>query len=82
MQKKLIVSMSPHIHTPRTVAGTMWNVVVALLPALAVALWTFGLPALTVTAVSIATCLLTEWAIDRFLFRRACTLSDLSLIHI
>ncbi len=76
MQKKLIVSMSPHIHTPSTVSGTMWNVVVALLPALVVALWTFGLPALTVTAVSIATCLLTEWAIDRLLFRRACTLSD------
>jgi len=54
----------------------MWNVVIAMLPALAVALWVFGLPALRVTLISIAACMLTEWAIERFMFHRPCTLSN------
>lgn len=55
----------------------MWNVVIALLPALAVALYVFGLPALGVVAVSVAACLLTEWVIERYLFGRSeCTLGN------
>ena len=43
---KLTISLSPHIHSGDSINRRMWNVVIALLPALAVALWTFGLPAL------------------------------------
>lgn len=45
------------------------------MPALVVALYTFGLSALTVTVVCILSCMLTELAIDRIMGRRS-TLSD------
>ena len=73
---KLIISLSPHIHAPGSIDRCMWNVVIAMIPALAVALWTFGLPALWVTLISVGACLLTEWAITRFLFHKPCTLSN------
>ena len=53
----------------------MWLVVASLVPALVVALYTFGLSALTVTVVCILRCMLTELAIDRIMGRRS-TLSD------
>lgn len=74
--KKLTVSLSPHIHSQGSISRCMWNVVIAMLPALAVALWTFGLPALWVTLISIAACLATEWLINRYLFHRPCTLGN------
>ncbi len=76
MEQKLTVSLSPHIHTRDSVRRRMWNVVGALLPPLAVALWIFGIPALAVVLVSVASCLLTEWFIDRFMLHRPQTLTD------
>lgn len=74
--QKLTISLSPHIHTGRTLRRDMWNVVIALLPAMAVALWVFGLPALWVAVVSVATCLATEWLITRYMLHRRPTLAD------
>lgn len=76
MEQKLTVSLSPHIHTRDSVRRRMWNVVGALVPPLAVALWIFGIPALAVVLVSVASCLLTEWFIDRFMLHRPQTLTD------
>lgn len=73
---RLTISISPHIHTSTTIDRCMWNVVIAMLPALAVAIWTFGMPALMVTAISVAACLLTEWAVTRFMLHRPCTLAN------
>lgn len=73
---KLTVSLSPHIHTPRSTSAAMWHVVIALMPALAVALWVFGLGALKVTLVSVIACLLTEWLIEKYMFRHSCTLGN------
>lgn len=73
---RLTISISPHIHTSTTIDRCMWNVVIAMLPALAVAIWTFGMPALMVTAISVAVCLLTEWAVTRFMLHRPCTLAN------
>lgn len=77
---KLIFSTTPHIHTSRTVRGSMLHVIVALSPALACSLYFFGLPALAVLCVSVAVCVLTEWAITRFMLRRATTIGDLSAV--
>ncbi len=77
---QLIVTGAPHIHRRTDVSKLMWNVVIALLPALAVAIWTFGLPALKVVGVSLAACLLTEWLIARFLFHKAYTLMNGSAV--
>ena len=73
---KLTISLSPHIHSGASINRCMWNVVIALVPALAIALLTFGLSALGVILISVGACLLTEWAIERFLFHRPCTLSN------
>lgn len=73
---RLTISISPHIHTSTTIDRCMWNVVIAMLPALAVAIWTFGMPALMVTAISVAACLMTEWAVTRFMLHRPCTLAN------
>lgn len=73
---KLTVSLSPHIHSGGSIDRCMWNVVIAMIPALGVAIYTFGLPALYVTLISVATCLLTEWAITRYMLRRPSTISN------
>lgn len=76
MDNKLVVSLSPHIHSRDSVRRKMWNVVIALIPALAVAIYVFGIPALEVIMISVATCFSTEWLIDRFIFHRPSTLTD------
>lgn len=76
----MIISLSPHIHGQRSVDRIMWTVIIALLPTLGVALWVFGLPALWVLSVSVGTCMLTEWIVERFCFRRRNTLTNGSAI--
>ena len=77
MEKKLIVSLSPHIHSEDNVQKNMYGVLIALIPAFLVSLYFFGLGALVVTLTSVAACVLFEWAIEKFLMRRrATTISD------
>lgn len=76
----LTVSPSPHIRTQATVSKLMWNVVIALLPAVGVALWVFGIHALFVLLLSLGSCLLTEWAVNKFFFRRSDTLVNGSAV--
>lgn len=79
MENKLTLSISPHIHSGKSIRQCMWNVVIALLPALAISFY-FGLPALAVTVTSVAACLLAEWAIDRLLLKRRASLTDGSAV--
>ncbi len=80
MENKLTVSLSPHLHSHNSISRSMWNVIIAMIPALAVAIWTFGVDALWVIAVSVCACMLTEWLIERFMFHRPCTLMNGSAI--
>lgn len=80
MDKKLTISLSPHIHSGMRVDNIMWNVVLALMPALAVAVWTFGLPALWVVFLSLASCIGTEWAIDRWMLKCRSTIGNGSAV--
>ena len=57
----------------------MLDVVIALLPAFAAALWFFRLDALRLTAVCVATCLAAEWGCRKAM-RRANSISDLSAV--
>ncbi len=59
--KLLKVSPSPHIRDNTDTATVMRDVLIALLPSLIWACWHFGLRALTLTLVSIAACVLSEW---------------------
>ena len=67
----IIVSHSPHIHSGDSVAGNMRGVLVALLPALLVSFFYFGIGAAIVCAVSVASCVFFEWAISRWVMRRS-----------
>lgn len=80
MENKLTISLSPHIHTTNSINRCMWNVIIALIPALAVSLWVFGLNALYVILLSVGCCVLTEWLIERYLFRRPFTIGNGSAI--
>lgn len=71
---KLIISLSPHIHSSDSVARRMWNVVISMIPAMVVAFWTFGIPALWVMLISIGTCLLTEYVIATYMLHKPFTL--------
>lgn len=70
MENKLIVSLSPHVHSGDSIQKNMYGVLIALMPAFLVSLYFFGLGALIVTATSVAACLLFEWAIVKFLMKQ------------
>ncbi|MGL4412522.1 MAG: RnfABCDGE type electron transport complex subunit D [Bacteroidales bacterium] len=76
MENKLVVSPSPHVHSGDTISKNMYGVVIALLPALLVALYYFGLGALMVTVTSVAACLFFEFAIQKYLLKGAPSLWD------
>lgn len=77
---KLIVSLSPHIHCKDSIPWRMWNVVFALIPALVIAIITFGWSAMWVILISIGSCAVTEFIIARFLFKQPYTLLNGSAI--
>lgn len=70
MENKLIVSLSPHVHSGDSVRKNMYGVLIALVPAFIVSMIYFGLGALIVTATSVAACLFFEWAIVKFLLKK------------
>jgi len=78
-QALAIVSTSPHIRTSRTTRGIMLDVCLALLPALAAAVGSFGTRALMVTAVSVACCVGFEACIRRAM-KKEQTVGDLSAV--
>ncbi len=81
MAQKLLLSTSPHIHCGDTVERNMHNVIVALMPALIVSFFVFGIGALIVTLTSVASCLFFEWSITKYILKRErCTLADGSAI--
>ncbi len=72
---KLIVSLSPHVHSGDSVQKNMYGVCIALVPALLCSLWFFGLGAAVVLSCSVACCVLFEWLISKFILKR----TDLSI---
>ena len=59
----------------------MYGVCIALVPALIVSLWFFGLGAAIVLATSVVSCVFFEWAITKFILgRNTCTILDGSAI--
>ena len=62
---KLTVASSPHIRGNFRTNRIMLDVVLALLPALAVGMWMCGIRALVVTLISIASAVLAEFAYSR-----------------
>ncbi len=72
--------MAPHLHSGDSVEKKMYSVLLALIPAFAVSLYFFGLGALIVTLVSVFTCVIVEYAIQRFMLKQNTTIFDGSAI--
>lgn len=80
MSQLLTISSSPHIHARRSVASCMWNVVVALLPALVASLYFFGIGAAIVIVTAVVGCMAVEYAVTKWMFRRETTLLNGSAV--
>ena len=74
-----LLSSSPHAHAKISVRRMMLDVIIALVPALACALWFFGLPALWLVVTCVASAVATE-AVCRKLMGRQQTIGDLSAV--
>jgi electron transport complex protein RnfD len=75
--KTLTVSSSPHIRVEADTRSVMLDVLLSLLPALAVAVYIFGLRAFVLVLVSVGASVFFEWAYRR-LMKKPASVHDLS----
>ncbi|MBN1951620.1 MAG: RnfABCDGE type electron transport complex subunit D [Bacteroidales bacterium] len=80
MNKLITVSPSPHAHSGESVSKLMYGVVIALLPAMLVSFWFFGMGAIYVTLLSVASCVLFEFLIQKYILKKEPRISDGSAI--
>ena len=78
MANKFFVAPSPHVHSAQSTRSIMRDVLIAMLPALAVSTWVHGVDVLTVSAIAVVSCVVIEFLIQKFLFHGECTVSNLS----
>jgi len=76
-KRNLIVSSAPHVVSPVNTSRIMLDVLIALVPAVAMATFVFGMRALLLTAVCAASCVFFEYAVEKIL-KRDVTIGDLS----
>lgn len=80
MANKFIVAPAPHMHNPHSTQSLMRDVIIALLPALAVSAWVYGLGVLMVTAIAIVSCVVFEYIFQRLFLGGRQTITNLSAI--
>ena len=73
------VSNSPHIRSEDNTRQIMLDVIIALIPALALGVFVFGARALVVTAVSVIGSVFFEWLYNKLL-KKPCTIGNCSAI--
>ena len=76
----LIISPSPHIHSKDSTKSLMRDVVIALIPAVICSVVFYGWQELLVLGVSVASCVLLEWAVTKFWMKAPCTVGDYSAV--
>ena len=72
----LTVSGSPHIHGDESTKKIMLGVVYAMIPAMLVSIYFFGLNAVRVLLLSALACLFFEWAIQKYFIKGPLTIKD------
>lgn len=70
------ISGSPHIQSDESTKKIMYGVVYAMIPALLVSIYYFGLDAVRVTLIAIISCLFFEWVIQKYLIKGPVTIND------
>ncbi|MDO5424307.1 MAG: RnfABCDGE type electron transport complex subunit D [Eubacteriales bacterium] len=76
-EKKMSVSTNPHVRSSMRTDKIMLLVLIALLPASVFGVWHFGLNALVIILVSVATCVLTEYLYEKLMHKKI-TIQDCS----
>ena len=79
MSENFNISSSPHIRSKVTTGNIMLMVIIALLPATAFGIVNFGLSALLVVLVTVASAVLTEYLYQKLMHRKV-TISDCSAV--
>ena len=77
--KIMTVSTSPHIKSGETTSTIMTAVIIALIPALVWSIYIFGFRALSLTVISVISCIFFEFLYQKIMNKRV-TVSDLSAI--
>ncbi len=77
---KLFISPSPHVYEDTTVKRLMFDVVIAMLPALAISIYFFGMGAIIVTLTAVVSCLAFEWLIQKYILKKEPSITDGSAI--
>ena len=72
----LTVSGSPHMHGDDSTKKIMYSVVYAMIPAILVSVYYFGLDALRVLIIASVACLFFEWIIQKYLIKGPVTIND------
>ena len=75
----MIVSVSPHIHSPVTTRRIMLDVIIALMPAFIASIIVFGARSALIVCVCVAACVLSEFIYCKIV-RKGNTIGDLSAI--
>ena len=78
--KLLNVSGSPHVHSDESTKRIMWRVNLAMVPTLIVAVAFFGLNALLISIISVCSCVLFQWLIEKFVMKVPTTICDGSAV--
>ena len=76
----LNISGSPHVHSDESTKKIMWRVNMALIPALLVAIAYFGINALLISIISVLSCVLFQWLIEKYILKVPSTVGDGSAI--
>ena len=76
---RYVVSSSPHVHAGTSVHGIMRDVIIAMLPALAFAIFFFGVAAIKLVVTCVVACVVTE-VVCRKAMRRDAGVWDLSAV--
>lgn len=79
MESKLHITSSPHFHSGITTSRIMLDVIISLIPVLIAGTVIFGIKALIVVSVCIASCVISEYLFN-LIIKKEQTISDLSAV--
>jgi electron transport complex protein RnfD len=76
----LKVSGSPHVHTDSSIPSIMYGVVYAMVPAILISVYFFGLDALRIILISVVSCMIVEALLQKYVLKTDVTINDGSAI--